>query len=100
MVCKIPNQSQPSLKNEKHSINAPTTTSHLTGKLIRKQLVALTYVSTATKPDIAVTAGTLSLYGADASDDHWLGIKRMLRYIKRTLMYGLKFSAHENDGDL
>ena len=100
MVCKIPNQSQPSLKKEKHSINAPTTTSHLIRKLIRKQLVVLTYVLTATKPDIAATAGILTLYVADASNNHWLGIRRMLPYIKGILSYGLKFSAHESDDDL
>ena len=37
---------------------------------------------------------------ADPSNDHWLGIKRLLRYIKGTLMYGLKFIAHQNDDDL
>ena len=60
----------------------------------------LTYVSTATRPDIAATVGILSQYMADPSNDHWLGIKRLLRYIKGTLMYGLKFIAHENDDDL
>ena len=57
----------------------------------------LTYVSTATRPDIAATVGILSQYMADPSNDHWLGIKRLLLYIK---MYGLKFIAHENDDDL
>ena len=37
---------------------------------------------------------------ADPSNDHWLGIKRLLRYIEGTLMYGLKFIAHQNDDDL
>ena len=60
----------------------------------------LTYVSTATRPDIAAAVGLLSQYMADPSNDHWLGIKRLLRYIKGTLMYGLKFVAHENDDDL
>ena len=60
----------------------------------------LTYVSTATRPDIAAAVGLLSQYMADPSNDHWLGIKRLLRYIKGTFMYGLKFVAHENDDDL
>ena len=50
----------------------------------------LTYVSTATRPDIAAAVGILSQYMADPSYDHWLGIKRLLRYIKGTLIYGLK----------
>ena len=60
----------------------------------------LTYVSTATRPDIAAAVGILSQYMADPSYDHWLGIKRLLRYIKGTLIYGLKFVARENDDDL
>lgn len=60
----------------------------------------LTYVSTATRPDIAMAVGMLSQYMADPSNDHWLGIKRLLRYIKGTLTYGLKFVAHENEDDL
>ena len=38
----------------------------------------LTYVSTATRPDIAAAVGILSQYMADPSNDHWLGIKRLL----------------------
>ena len=53
----------------------------------------LTYVSTATRPDIAAAVGLLSQYVADPSNDHWLGIKRLLRYIEGTLMYGLKFAC-------
>ena len=60
----------------------------------------LTYVSTATRPDIAATVGILSQYMADPNNDHWLGIKHLLQYIKGTLMYGLKFIAHQNDDDL
>ena len=60
----------------------------------------LTYVSIATRPDIAAAVGILSQYMADPSYDHWLGIKRLLRYIKGTLIYGLKFVARENDDDL
>lgn len=40
------------------------------------------YASTETRPDIAAAI-------ADPSNDHWLGITSLLRYIKGTLMYGL-----------
>ena len=55
----------------------------------------LAYASTATRSDIAAAVGTLSRYMANPSKDHWMGVKRILRYLKRTLNYG--FSDSEND---
>ena len=60
----------------------------------------LTYMSTATRPDIAVAVGVLSQYMSRPSNDHWMGVKRVLRYLKGTLQYGLKLSAHEEEPEL
>ena len=60
----------------------------------------LTYVSTATRPDIAAAVGVLSQYMSKPSKDHWTGVKRILRYLKGTLKYGLKFSVHEEEPEL
>ena len=32
--------------------------------------------------------------------DHWIGVKSVLRYLKGTLKYGLKFTAHEEEPEL
>ncbi len=63
-----------------------------------------TYISTATRPDISVAVSILSSYMSDPSKEHWSGVKRLLRYIKGTLNFGLKYSASESneeneDGD-
>lgn len=34
------------------------------------------------------------------SQNHWMGIKPVLKYLKVTLKYGLKFTAHEERPDL
>ena len=47
------------------------------------------------QPDIAAAVVTLS-----RSKEHWMGVKRMLRYIKGTLSYGLKFSVNDDECDL
>ena len=61
----------------------------------------LTYISTATRPDIiAAAVGALSQYMSKPSKDHWVGVKRVLRYLKGTLKYGLKFSAQEEKLEL
>ncbi|XP_046844921.1 secreted RxLR effector protein 161-like [Xenia sp. Carnegie-2017] len=57
----------------------------------------LTYVSTATRPDIAASIGVLSQFMSDPSKTHFQGVKRVLRYIKGTISYGLKFSCDKND---
>lgn len=57
----------------------------------------LTYVSTATRPDIAAAVSILSTLTSDPSKEHWTGIKRLLRYIKGTLNFGLKFRAHGDE---
>ena len=52
----------------------------------------LTYMSTATRPDLAAAVGVLSWYMPKPSKDHWMGVKRVLRYLKGTLKCGLQFS--------
>ena len=42
----------------------------------------LTYMSTATRPDIAAAVRVLSQYMSKPSKDHWMGVKRVLRYLK------------------
>ena len=60
----------------------------------------LTYISTATRPDIAAAVGALSQYMSKPSKDRWMGVKRILRYLKGTLKYGLQFSAQEEKPEL
>ena len=60
----------------------------------------LTYISTATRPDIAAAVSVLSQYMSKPSKDHWMGVKHVLRYLKGTLKYGLKFTAQEEKPEL
>ena len=57
-------------------------------------------MSTATRPDVAAAVGVLSQYMSRPSKEHWIGVKRVLRYLKGTLMYGLKFYALEEEPQL
>ena len=70
-------------------------------KSIYQQAIGyLTYVSTATRPDIAAAVVTLSQFMTDPSKEHWMGVNGMLRYIKGTLSYSLKFSVNDDECDL
>ena len=57
----------------------------------------LTYVTTATRPDLAAAVGILAKYMSKPGNDHWTRVKRILRYIKGTLNYGLVFSADDDN---
>ena len=57
----------------------------------------LTYAATATRPDLAAAVGTLSKFMSKPGKDHWTGVKRILRYLKGTLNYGLAFTVDDNN---
>lgn len=58
----------------------------------------LTYAAIATRPDIASAVGLLSQFMSNPGPEHWVGAKRILRYLKGTLNYGLKFDASQKHG--
>ena len=62
-------------------------------EIYQQAIGCLTYVSTSTRPDISAAVGALSQHMAQPSADHWSGIKRIFRYIKGTLNFGLRFAA-------
>ena len=57
---------------------------------------SLNYAAISTRPDISVAVGMLSQFMQSPSQTHWTAVKRVLRYIKGTLDYGLKFSYSDN----
>lgn len=57
-----------------------------------KELVGeLNYLANATWPDIAFAASTLSRFCTDPGKTHWLLAKHVLRYLKGTKHYGIKY---------
>ena len=56
----------------------------------------LTYASIATRPDLSAAVGELSKFMSNPGKDHWSGIKRIMRYVKGTLNYGLQYESVGN----
>ena len=56
---------------------------------------SLTYASIATRTDISSAVGALSQHMARPGPEHWSGVKRVFRYIKGTVNYGLKYVASD-----
>ncbi|CAM8997347.1 unnamed protein product [Rhodiola kirilowii] len=53
----------------------------------------LMYAMTSTRPDIAYAVGKLSRYTSNPSTYHWEAIRRVLKYLKGTINYGLVYAG-------
>ena len=51
----------------------------------------LMYAMTSTRPDIAFAVGKLSRYTSRPSSSHWKALRRVLRYLKGTMTYGIAY---------
>jgi hypothetical protein len=69
--------------NEGSAIEDPTKYKQLVGSLI--------YLTT-TCPDITFVVGIFSRFMHQACEDHWTETKRVLKYLKGTQSYGIKYS--------
>lgn len=56
---------------------------------------SLLYVSTATRPDISYCVGVLSKFNSSPNETHLTAAKRVLRYLKGTMDYGITFCKSE-----
>ena len=50
------------------------------------------YLMNCTRPDIAYTISRLSLYIQSPNQDYWTAVRRVLKYLRGTINYGLCFS--------
>jgi hypothetical protein len=53
------------------------------------------------RPDLAITVGTLSKFNKNPGNQHWIAVKRVLRYLRRTSKDKLMFekNGHEIVGN-
>lgn len=81
-----------------HTLNHPNT---LNGETIDnipypEAIGGLLYCALATRPDIAHAVAILSQHCKSPKAEHWQGIKRVLRYLKHTKEYGLRYKRVDN----
>ena len=65
-------------------------------KPYRELVRCLMFLMLYTRPDISVAVNFYSRYQSNAKLIHWKGLKRLLRYIRATLDYGLFFKRGSN----
>jgi hypothetical protein len=54
----------------------------------------LMYAMTCTRPDIAYAMGKMSKYTSNRSHIHWNVVHKILRYLRRTMDYGILYSGY------
>lgn len=57
---------------------------------------SLTYAAMGTRPDIAAALSVVSQFASNPNETHWKAVKRILRYVKGTLDYGICFSGRQD----
>ena len=54
---------------------------------------SLMYAMLCTKPDICYAVGVVSRYQSDPGEEHWIAVKHILKYLRRTRDYMLVYSS-------
>jgi len=57
---------------------------------------SLTYAAMSTRPDITEALSVVSQFASNPNETHWKAAKRILRYLKGTLIYGICFCGNSN----
>ena len=52
------------------------------------------YLASATRPDISFVVCKLSQFVSNPEDDHWRALERVMRYLKGTMSYGIRYTGH------
>ncbi|KAL8544433.1 hypothetical protein ACS0TY_004837 [Phlomoides rotata] len=55
---------------------------------------SIMYISNCTRPDIACAVNKLSRFTSNPNNEHWRALRRVLRYLKYTLNFGLQYTRY------
>lgn len=59
----------------------------------KEAIGSLLFLATVTRPDIAYALNAASQYAESPRKVHWNAVKRILKYLKGTITYGIVYSA-------
>ena len=64
--------------------------------LYQSAIGSLLYLSGGTRPDITFSVSNLAKFSAKSSKHHWAAIKRVMRYLKGTINFGILYTKQES----
>jgi len=65
--------------------------------LYQSAVGSLLYLSTWTRPDITFAVSTVAKFCSNPSREHWAAVKRIMRYLRGTISFGLCYSRGGTD---
>ena len=65
-------------------------------ELYQSAVGSLLHLSTKTRPDIAYAVGNVARFSSKPKQTHWIGVKRIMRYLNGTPDFGLLYLANDN----
>src|ERR1700730_6941843 len=77
---------------------APSPPTHLQGHTYASVVGALMYAMLGTRPDLAFAVGALSRFNSNPGAEHWISLKRVLRYLAGTIHYKLTYGDTSSSG--
>lgn len=84
------------MENSNHLVPAAEDNLFENPSLYRAAIGSLMYAAIGTRPDLAFAVQKLAQFSHAPSNEHWKAIKRVLRYVKGTLDFGITYSGTEN----
>ncbi len=61
-------------------------------KMYQSAVGSLMYLSVGTRPDITYAVNNVAKFSSRPNTQHWIGVKRIMRYLKGTTKFGLLYS--------
>ena len=58
---------------------------------------SLMYLTVSTRPDIAYAVANLAKFSSKPTKEHWTALKRVLRYLKGTVNFGIFYSQNDTE---
>lgn len=96
MQCKP--KGSPSELNLKLTKQMVDETNAIVGEVPYQEAVGcLLYLANATRPDISYATSDVSRFNSMHSEVHWTAVKRILRYLRGTIGYKLRFSKQASE---
>lgn len=94
--CRV--SKSPGDPNIKLSMNMWTEENDITGKVPYQEVIgSLLYIAQITRPDISFAVNNVSRFNTKHCAEHWIAVQRIMRYLKLTSRYSLRFVNNDDD---